>query len=243
MWESPQQFPELRAGDVHVWKIPLNQTPAVICALSRALASDERERAARFHFEKGRQQYIVSRGALRELLGGYLGESAAAIRFDYSPRGKPGLDTAHASDIAFNLTHSGALALAAFARGARVGVDIERMRDEFDSQRIADRFFTPEESAALRGADESERLLRFAEQWTRKESFIKARGEGLSFPLDAFSILLEGEELALRIAQSPVEAGRWTVRDLEIDEGYAAALCVEARGSGMRGFVWEGIET
>jgi 4'-phosphopantetheinyl transferase len=53
---------------------------------------------------------------------------------------------------------------------------------------IAKRFFSSTEYDDLMEKEEHERLNYFYDLWTLKESYIKARGKGLSIPLDSFSI-------------------------------------------------------
>src|SRR6185503_1727872 len=91
-------------------------------------------------------------------------------------------------DLEFNLSHSGALALVAAARGRPVGVDVERHRPGVETLEIAARFFTPRELGALRALDADGRVAGFFLCWTRKEAYVKARGEGLTVPLDAFDV-------------------------------------------------------
>ncbi len=89
------------------------------------LSDDERNRSARFRFEKGRRRFVVARGALRELLGRYLGTDPGQIRFTYNAFGKPELHPDFGDRLKFNLAHSGDLTLIAIARDADVGVDVE----------------------------------------------------------------------------------------------------------------------
>jgi len=238
VWNKAPSDISLEPGCVHVFRVALDLSRLNLGKFRAVLAADESERAARFHFEQGRDNYVVARGVLRMLLGDYLKLEPSAVRLTYSAHGKPALSADHASDLQFNLSHSGSLALIAFTRGARIGVDIERIRPEFDGQRIADRFFTETEAAALRACPDSLRTRRFARQWTRKESFIKAHGEGLSYPLNAFSVL-ESSADALEIAISgKTGVSDWCVRDLDVDEAYAAALSVESPGCSLETMSW-----
>ena len=129
--------------------------------------------------------------------------------------------------------------LFAFARNARIGVDVERCRPDFDGQRIADRFFTEAESSALRAVHESKRVHAFTQQWTRKECFIKAHGEGLSYPLDRFSVLAnEDETLRLEIRSVASDSLLWSIRDLQVGDEYAAALAIERVDPNLNLFDW-----
>jgi 4'-phosphopantetheinyl transferase len=223
----------LRLGDadVHVWRAALDLPPDRVAALGASLAPDERDRAARFHFERDRRRYTVGRGVLRALLGEYLGVAPARLTFAYGAQGKPALAT-DGDGIRFNVSHTGATALYAVTRDREIGVDVEGLRPDFATDEIAERFFSMAERQALRALSPAERCRAFFSCWTRKEAYIKARGEGLSLPLDGFDVSLSPGEPAALLATRPVaeEAGRWTLENLDAGPGAAAALAVEGRG-------------
>ncbi len=151
------------------------------------LTGDERERAGRFHFQRDSSAFAISRGLLRTLAGRYLDAPPERLRFDYTPYGKPYLAGQFAgSPLRFNLSHAHELVLYAFTSGAEVGVDVEYLRPELAGAEIAERFFSPREVEALLTLPVEGRTEAFFRCWTRKEAFIKAVGQGLSFPLDQF---------------------------------------------------------
>jgi 4'-phosphopantetheinyl transferase len=229
---APRTF-TLDEQDVHVWRAGLAQPRATIQRLYDTLAGDERERAARFHFQKDREHFVVARGLLRELLGMYAGRRAGQLRFSYNPYGKPALAAREAEAAPrFNVSHSHGLALFAFARAREVGVDLELIRPELAGEEIAERFFAPEEVASLRALPKSEQAVAFFRCWTRKEAFVKGLSEGLSHPLDQFAVsFAPGQPAALlRAARDPSATARWTLHDLPAGAGYAAALAVEGAG-------------
>lgn len=241
MWDTAPAFPELHPGEVHVWRAETLASPVPIAAFLNTLSQDERDRAARFHFAKGRENYVVARGILRALLGDYLDCAPASVKLAYTPHGKPGVDASHITDLRFNLAHSGDIALFAFARGSRIGIDVERCRPDFDGQRIADRFFTERESSELRAMRDNERVLAFTQQWTRKESFIKAHGEGLSFPLNSFAVIEDDSgALRLEIGDAPEVGANWHICDLGLGDDYAAAVAVELSSPVVRTYRWAG---
>jgi 4'-phosphopantetheinyl transferase len=118
------------------------------------------------------------------------------------------------------------LALIAVASGRTIGVDLERVRSDLAADEIARRFFSASERAALDSFPSELKSEAFFRCWTRKEAFIKAIGEGLSYPLDAFDVTLGPDEPArvLRVGDDPAEAARWTIHDLKVPSGFAAAL-------------------
>ena len=194
------------------------------------LGSDERERAHRFHFPEDWRRYVYGRGLLRWLLGSYLGLDPAWLKFTYSEHGKPELAAGlSARPLHFNLSHSGAKLLLAFAWDRRVGVDIEQITGNRDLEQIANRFFSPAERAALQALDGDTRKEAFYLCWSRKEAFLKAMGGGLSMPLDQFDVMVHPRQPAALLATRPdsEEASRWEMHGLDVGLGYAAAIIVE----------------
>jgi 4'-phosphopantetheinyl transferase len=188
------------------------------------LAPDEKRRADGFRFDRLRDSFVIARGALRTILGYYLGTSPALIRFAYGASGKPVLDPNSA--LRFNTSHSGDLAIFAVTLGCDLGVDVEQVRVVKDMQQIADRFFCSEEAAELMSLSDAEREHAFFLCWTRKEAYIKATGEGLSAKLDSFRVsLLPSQSAAMiHIGGSMESARQWTLHHLEPASTYLATL-------------------
>ncbi|MEW6406565.1 MAG: 4'-phosphopantetheinyl transferase superfamily protein, partial [Chloroflexota bacterium] len=153
--------------------------------------------------------------------------------------GKPIL--LHSDGIDFNLAHSGDLALVAVARGRKVGVDVERIRQNTDLEKIARRYFSPREVSELLALPENQRFIGFFNCWTRKEAYIKAHGLGLSMPLDSFDVsLAPGEPAVLRETRpAPNEAAHWMLLALNVASDYAATLAVEGKNLEFR--YWDAI--
>lgn len=226
-------------------------TPGVVHVVSAAttgilpgaldvLDDDERARAARFVFDRDRSRFVAAHGWLRLLLAKYLGEPPAALRFALGPWGKPRLMDPGV-DVRFNLSHAGDHALIAVAVGIEVGVDLEQDRPE-PLLDLARRFFAPGEVAALEALPYAEQPAAFTRGWTRKEAFIKALGEGLSFPLDQFEVSLERTATwqLLRGCSRDVDApGRWRLVSLPAPPGYAGALA--AAGADWRIAHWTSV--
>lgn len=230
-WQSVSSAPPLTADGVHVWRFVLDVDDSLLMRLRKTLADDEICRAERFHFEKDRRHFIAGRGTLRALLAGYLAQRPQEIRFAYGNYGKPMLaHETNANDLRFNLTHSHGLALLALTHGRNIGVDVERIRDiEGDGEPLAERFFSPRESAVLRSLSPNLRRAAFFHCWTRKEAYIKAHGQGLSLPLDQFDVSLHPDEPAELLATrpNPHETVRWSMHHLTPGEEYVGALVVE----------------
>ena len=219
--------PRLDRHQVHIWTLPLEATNSAH-SLRDLLSPDELERAARFRFDKHRDQYLLTRGTLRSLLGNYLGTAPREIAFEYSKYEKPSLKQGH--DLAFNLSHTEGMAIFGFTRGHRIGVDIERLRSDFRADEIAERFFSASERAALREIAEERRHEFFFRIWTRKEAYIKALGEGLSHPLHQFDVSLDDTATLLATRPNASDAQRWQLENLAIAPEFIAAAAVELDG-------------
>jgi 4'-phosphopantetheinyl transferase len=230
-WRSSPQTCALRKDAVHVWRARLDRAAEYAAIFHSLLSPDESAKVARFLFEEDRTRALISRGLLRMLLGHYLTVPAASLRFDYSPFGKPGLANIE-TPLRFNVSHSGELLLVGFSLERALGVDVERIRENTKVLEIAQRFFSENERSVLAALPASLQRDAFFACWTRKEAYIKAKGEGLSLPLDAFDVSFLADQPAKLIATRPdaAEAERWDLRDIEVAEGYKAALAVEGRG-------------
>jgi 4'-phosphopantetheinyl transferase len=239
-WESAPQSPRLSVDEVHVWGATLTRTSEEVKRLRGLLSNDEMSRAERFHFQRDRSNFIVARGTLREILGLYLGQPPRLLRFDYNDFGKPALTSAPAEmKIRFNLSHAGDVALYAVASGREVGVDIEVVQEDTPCEEIAARFFSRREVTTLLALPASARRRAFFECWTRKEAYIKGRGEGLSLPLDNFDVsLAPGEPAALVDRRGGRDAARWSLCELTDAAGYAAAVAAEGSGWRLRRWRW-----
>jgi 4'-phosphopantetheinyl transferase len=222
------QLPE---SEVHVWEGSLDYPAEIVAGFESLLSTDERDRAARFRFQRDRSRYIVGRGQLRCLLARYLDLEPTDVRFEYGAFDKPALVS---SEIRFNLAHSGTVILVAVTRVGEVGIDVEIEDAELTDERLAERFFSPAEVAVLRSLPTAERPRAFLRCWTRKEAFVKARGDGLQLALDTFDVSLDrGQPVAvLRTEWSRSEPTEWILSDLSDEAvGYIAALAIRTRAS------------
>lgn len=213
--------PPLAPGELHVWRAIVDVTPEQGLDLQRCLSADERERAARRRHELDRQRYVAARGLLRRLLAGYLHCEPAELRMRYGPRGKPELARqAGTTPLRFNVSHSGPLALYAFSSGARVGIDLERVRPLTHVDRVAERVFPAPELQGWRALPPEQRLEGFFKRWTRLEAVAKLHGGGVWWLVRRGTWLPEGPELS--------------VIELAAPAGYRAAAAVGGPVSSVR---------
>lgn len=245
LWQDSEYFiaDPSRRSEVHAWRFTLDPPSDRLSRYERSLNADELRRADRFRTEALRRRFVVGRGGLRAVLGRHLGCAAGDVEFSYGEHGKPAL--AQDRGIEFNLAHTQDIALCAVARGRAVGVDVEGLRAIDNAARIILRFFSPREQTDFLALSDSERYTAFFRGWTRKEAFLKATGTGLATELDSFDVTLRPDQPAalLRVGSDPSEVNRWTICDIDVGPGLAAALVVAAHPDGLSLRFWDGIPT
>ncbi len=217
----------LGTDEVHVWSLRL-----VDGSLSD-LDESERSRAARFRFATDRSRFVAAHSILRRILAGYLQARSADLRFHHNPWGKPCL---RGSDLRFNLSHSGEWGIVALARGAEIGADVEKIPGRSELFSVAERFFSRREVSDLNSLPSEGSPRGFAELWTRKEAYVKARGLGLSIPLDRFEMSLGIPARVLRADLGSPED--WFVHSLDPAPGYVAAVVTLTHPSQVRHYSW-----
>jgi 4'-phosphopantetheinyl transferase len=212
-WFSPRAVPNLPENAVHVWRASLDLDRETQAKCAGRLSDDERARAARFVLEHDRNSYVAAHGILRSLLAGYVECRPEEVQFSYGAYGKPSVSYPRLTDpLSFNLSHSHGLGAVAIVRGREIGVDVEKIRPDFASVEVAERYFSSAEVDELRQLPDDRRAEGFFLCWTRKEAYIKALGEGLRIPLNTFSVsLTPGEPAQLRA----LGGDRWSIRSFE----------------------------
>ncbi len=217
----------LNAGEVHVWCARPEEIGGEADA-RRFLAADELERAARYRLERPRQLAVASRVLLRTVLSRYEPVAPADWRFAVEAHGRPMIAEGGGS-LRFSVSKAAGLVVCAVATGD-LGVDVESLRRAAPLE-VADRFFAPAEVAALRALPERDRASRFFDYWTFKESYVKARGLGLSLPLDKFAIILDEGPPRIEIDSSLGDDGAsWRLAQLNPTPEHVVSLCVRRCG-------------
>ncbi len=234
VWSSfPTDF-GLAQNETHVWLAGLDNAATSLEPFADCLSVAERDRAARFKFPPDRRRYLIAHAALRSVLGMYLSVQPDEIEFSSGPVGKPKLTPNFAgSEIEFNLSHSGELALIAVTRGGAVGIDIERIQEDFAFESVAQRFFTSREVAALQVLPPEFRREAFYKCWTGKEALMKGKGLGLSGSLDEVRIRLTAT--GVRVTSTVRD---WSLTELSPIGGYAAALAIKKIDVEPRCYRW-----
>jgi 4'-phosphopantetheinyl transferase len=243
-WQRPGDNYILPEGELHVWRARIDGSSESLVKLRQTLSIAECERAAKFYFMPDRTRYVIGRGLCRILLGRCLGISADRLSFAYGPAGKPKLaQDFQQSLLHFNVAHSGDFVLVALAYRCELGVDIELIERDVEVEGIAQQFFSANERGSLiANVPADGKHDAFFTCWTRKEAYLKARGDGLSLPLDSFDVaFLPGQAPRLiETRQDPAEASRWTLQDLDVDPLYKAALACEGASLQLRTWDWRG---
>ena len=234
VWERLPGVPDLPENQVQIWRISLGQPVGDLSGYRSDLSADELSRADRFHFERDRHRYIISHKWLRHLLGAYLELQPSAIQFEIAEHGKPHLGAYLAgSNLNFNMSHSGEIALIGFCRGIELGIDVEQVKPWPDMLKLAARYFSLHEQAQLAQVPQDQIASAFFKCWTCKEAFIKNLGDGLYYPLDLFDVNLHPNQPArlLNIASDLCEASHWQLVSFPVAEEYLGALAVRGMPS------------
>ncbi|CAK0762529.1 4'-phosphopantetheinyl transferase [Gammaproteobacteria bacterium] len=208
-----------------VWRIALNNETWAI-RLWPLLDISEKTRAERFRGVDLRRRHVIAHGAVRLLLADFCQQPVTTLRLVQNAWGKPAL--ADAGSPVFNLSHTQDLALCAIAPAGEIGVDIEALRPSPIVERLdlARRFFSLDEYQALNELDTQAFSSAFFRCWTRKEAYIKAKGLGLSLPLNQFSVAcrLDAAPALLASEYCPADVTRYQFWDLAVPEGYCGSL-------------------
>lgn len=211
-------------NNLHIWSFRIPVAEEKFKHFNALLSEDEFERAERFHFQKDRNEFVCSRGFLRETLSSYLSMVPSEIRFEYGKNGKPELaDNAESKRIKFNLSHSKEYTLLAITKSDEVGIDIEFKKNIPDMFEIAKELYTENENYILKNSV-NESMNIFFSYWTRKEAIIKAVGQGLSAPLRMIDVSSADNILVDKTFEnesSEFEGCR--IMELNAPAGYAAA--------------------
>jgi 4'-phosphopantetheinyl transferase len=230
---------KIDSGEIHLWLCFYEsiRDRALLNQYLSLLSADELRQQRRFYFERDRHRYLVTRAMVRTVLSKYVPIAPEQWLFGANQYGRPEVcnKDARANGLSFNLSHTRSLIVLGIARDRAIGVDVENVREQRAAVEIADRVFAPDEVAALRALPVEEQEQRFFEYRTLKESYIKARGMGLSIPLDRFAFDLQTPaRISLRIDSSLQDrAERWVFWQLQLGCEHVSAVCAGQTGVGQ----------
>lgn len=232
---------KLEQNDVHIWRAHLDWPKDKFDAAFQLLSEEEQARAERFVIEQHRDRYIASHAVLHQILSLYVNCPPEKLQFQQNDHGKPYIANLPLGlNLQFNMSDSHDYALYGLRLDDEVGVDLEYMKSKIRAEEIAKRFFSPDEYRALLDLPPSERLEGFYRCWSRKEAYIKAIGQGLSFNLSRFSVSLkpDGLNCLLEVDGSAELARQWRLGSVSAPEHFQAALAVEGEVRKIKNFDW-----
>ena len=225
----------LPVDEAHLWSArPAFAEPARLVRLRAMLTDEERARADRFRFLRDRRTGLVTRALVRITLSRYCDVAPARWRFRTNEHGRPEI-ASPASSLRFNVSHTEGLVVCLVSQGRELGVDAESLERDRRWLDLADRYFAPAEARALREAPAARRRLRFLEYWTLKESYVKARGRGLTLPLSGFWFDLPApprDRIGIRFTPSVEDdPARWQFSLESLGPSHLVATAIERAGA------------
>jgi 4'-phosphopantetheinyl transferase len=228
----PTPGPRVNEGNVGVWVLTTPKSDTLLAEAWSVISQEERERADRLVRVEDRALWIHTRAVLRSVLAGHLFTEPQLIVFGEGPHGKPEISEPSTSErLVFSVSHSGAVAAITVAIDRRVGIDVERIQPDLSWEPIAKRLLSADDVAFIEGRPPAERCLTFFGCWVRKESYLKGLGVGLTRALDNFSVPMGSAAGEVEDPEGPPLSNadrRWRVLPVDVPDGYAAALAVEA---------------
>jgi len=231
-WTSPPRSPQ--GSPLAVWRLCLDALPTALDAALRPWTTPaERERARRYRATSDRHRHLAGRALARLLLARRLGCPPSAVAFTEGPHGKPHLEApaTGGSSLHFNIAHTGTTVVVAVSQDEPVGVDVEALGRNVDTDALAGRVLTAAEQAQWRGLPAAERRAALLHLWTCKEAFVKATGQGLRRGAHTVACDLDGgTATALTDAEGHVAASPRTTAE-------AWALCPFALPTSLVGAV------
>ena len=222
---------QLQAGQVDVWLASLsNVSSSEAFAYLQLLSEPEQAQWQRFKVKDARLQYLVTRALVRTTLSRYADVPARTWQFETNAYGRPHISQPQAScNLRFNLSNTTGLVACAVSMDCEIGIDVENIARTVDTDAVAPSVFSPAELADFREAGLENRRDRFFSYWTLKESYIKARGMGLSLPLDAFWFELGGTSPLLCVTdRCPDIPDRWRFYQHAPTDEHMMAVAVAA---------------
>ncbi|HEV3272139.1 MAG TPA: 4'-phosphopantetheinyl transferase superfamily protein [Candidatus Methylacidiphilales bacterium] len=217
------------AGSMIVWIAQVSKARDSLVFLEPCLDGRDRERAARFRFAEDRARFVLGRGLLRKCLGRYLEQTPETIELATTDRGRPVLP--HDETVQFSISHTHDLVAVALTADARIGIDLEHMKLPPDLPDLAKRILSEEDFQAFQALPGSETPAAFYRAWTRKEAYLKARGEGIAEGLRQISVSLGPEKTGvIRDARDKTAEQTWRLLALPVPADYVGSLACDDAG-------------
>jgi len=207
-----------------------------VAHLAQCLDSDENAR--HFYFQRDRNAFVLAHAFLRQVLSRYAPVAPESWHFARGPWGKPRVAPAFGTELSFNLSHTKGCIACAVTCGREVGIDVERLDPTGELADLARRFFAPVEVASLTALPDAQQSRRFYELWTLKEAYLKARGLGLSLPVDRIAFTVGAGKPTMATAAG-LDDAEWQFEQFAPTGEHLVAVAVPGREIS----VWKVLET
>lgn len=217
----------LKPGILHIWLVDIDIQFQGVSSMEELLSPEEVDRSGRYRFEQDRIRFIIRRGILRVLLSRYTGINPVEIEYLTSPLGKLSLPL---NPLQFSVSHSQDRIAYAFTLEQDTGVDIERIKPLQELTQLVETWFSTEECALWSDLNPSDRLESYYHVWTQKEAFMKASGEGLTYPLGDFSVSADTHKAGRLLSIKNEDASHWKMITLS-EPGWRVAACIQSESS------------
>ncbi|MEK7703154.1 MAG: 4'-phosphopantetheinyl transferase superfamily protein [Nitrospirota bacterium] len=230
MFGEDQAFLPIGRGEVHLWicNHEVQSSNEMHQRLWSLLSKTELQKYSRFYFAKDRSRYLLTRALIRTVLSRYANVNPCEWQFEKTPNGRPtvgGGKQQAISHLSFNISHTNGLIIVGVANAVAIGVDVENT-NRVTMLEIADRVFSAEEVAKMRTLSKEEQVGRFFTLWTLKESYVKARGMGLRFPLKQIAFEIVGARIHPCFDRRVNDTeDRWKFWQLYPNDHHVVAIC------------------
>lgn len=202
-----------------IWRINISSNLFLLDHFLSILQPAEIARANRYFQAKDKNRFIISRGALRVILGKYFNQSPSSIEFAEGANKKPYIKSTGKTELRYNISHSGDWILLAVAN-SEIGADTEQVNPAYHYHEVLQDNFSGDEINYIEQGISPERFFLL---WTRKEALTKATGKGLDEDLKLIPCL-DG----IHLAESSVisSANDWLISSFELHACYIASIAV-----------------
>jgi len=205
----------------------LNLPSNEVADYSELLSAEEKVRAAKFSFPNKYEEFVITRGLLRDSLGTYLNKDPKQIEIKLTEYDKPfTTEMIDGKNISFNVSHSHGKAIIAIGLDRNIGIDIEKIRSDVEFEKLSKRYFSDTENKALMQCEHVIRAETFYTIWTRKEALVKAIGKGIAFGLKEFEVSASKDKppFLLNTHWDNAQLEKWTIINVEAPDGYITSL-------------------
>ena len=222
----------LTATDAHIWIAYPDavQDPGLISRYIAMLSPDEKLQFGKFRLPQHRHLYLVSRALMRSCLSQYANCPPAKWQFIRNEHGRPEIAFPKTTPrLRFNLSHTIGISVLGVVLRRDIGIDVENTARRISMMKVAKRYFSHREIHDLNSLAEKKRRSRFFQYWTLKESFAKAKGLGLTLPLNTYSFYpSDGGQWYVTVEPTSTDdASRWQFYLYHPPPAYTIALSVQ----------------